>query len=425
MKSIRIIPEKGKWSYKDSIIFPFASFKNLKEKKVSNCLKKNWTNSKTIGLFFILFAFSLISVPQVFAIGDVSWGTLDSPKLSYDIKRGGVEELIPQRVSFEIFDEALVGSDIDKVTVNITSSVDHTGIILTLDNENKDGTIQNNKTVLTRDSSIFHVGDTVKITYEMICAHTKVICNPDIVDEIDGVDLNTKAFSDSSFNSEKHESVPIHLIETGNNTEVFEGKLKLIDGPSVPGIFPEMSQLQVSTDDTITLRLSSFYSNGIILPVSEDKGAIAVEDGGTLSITYVSQDNVTHSHHLTIKDPKPGGFGGGPTNGGIVVDSSGSRDSSGSSSSGGGCSGDCGPPSLGVDQNYNRIVEDGFSFNGNPVDVKHFYTPYPLITVNVGEENIAILKIYEDGGVDSIAHVGLAFGLAKNEYFSDSKATIN
>lgn len=92
---------------------------------------------------------------------------------------------------------------------------------------------------------------------------------------------------------------------------------------------------------------------------------------------------------------------------------------------GGGCSRDCTPPTLGVDSNNNRIVTDGFSYNNNSVDVELYYTPYPLITVKVGEENIARLKIYENQGIDNIEHIALAFGLGAGETFSSSKATIS
>ena len=88
------------------------------------------------------------------------------------------------------------------------------------------------------------------------------------------------------------------------------------------------------------------------------------------------------------------------------------------------CSGDCTPPTLGVFSQGKRIVDNGFSYNGNPVDVELFYTPYPLITVNVGEENVTILKIYENEGPQNIKHVELAFGLGKGEIIGDSKAKI-
>ena len=85
---------------------------------------------------------------------------------------------------------------------------------------------------------------------------------------------------------------------------------------------------------------------------------------------------------------------------------------------------DCIPPTLGVDKDGKRMVDNGFSFEGHAVDVRHFFTPYPLIGAQVGHEFSTTLKIYENQGPDRIKHVGLAFGLAKGEIFGDSRAMI-
>jgi len=95
-----------------------------------------------------------------------------------------------------------------------------------------------------------------------------------------------------------------------------------------------------------------------------------------------------------------------------------------SSSNGSGCSGDCEEPTLGIDSKGKRMVSDGFTYNGKSVDVERFFTPYPLITVDVGKENKAEFKIYENLGTDNIKHFSFAFGLAKGEIISESKAMI-
>ena len=94
------------------------------------------------------------------------------------------------------------------------------------------------------------------------------------------------------------------------------------------------------------------------------------------------------------------------------------------SGQGSGCSGDCEAPTLGMDSEYNRKVTDGFSYNGVPTDVERFYTPYPLITVNVGEANKAVFKIYENYGPQNVKHFSLAFGLGSDQIISLSKAMI-
>jgi len=88
------------------------------------------------------------------------------------------------------------------------------------------------------------------------------------------------------------------------------------------------------------------------------------------------------------------------------------------------CSGDCMPPTLGITKTGKVLVENGFSYNGNSVNVNSFYTPYPLITVDVGRENVATFKVYENRGPQSVSHFALAFGIGHGKIFSDSKAII-
>ena len=90
-----------------------------------------------------------------------------------------------------------------------------------------------------------------------------------------------------------------------------------------------------------------------------------------------------------------------------------------------GCNGDCEEPTLGVDNGGKRIVDNGFSYNGKSVDVQRYVTPYPLVTVNTGKQNVAEFKIYDNMGPDSISHFELAFGLASGESIGMSKAVIN
>lgn len=93
-------------------------------------------------------------------------------------------------------------------------------------------------------------------------------------------------------------------------------------------------------------------------------------------------------------------------------------------SKGGSCSGDCAEPTLGVNEKGERRVTNGFTYNGYSVDVERFFTPYPLITAEVGKENKAEFKIYENLGHDNIRHFSFAFGLAKGQIISQSVAMI-
>ncbi len=85
---------------------------------------------------------------------------------------------------------------------------------------------------------------------------------------------------------------------------------------------------------------------------------------------------------------------------------------------------DCVPPTLGLDSNSYRRVDQGFSYNAKPSNVELFLTPLQLATTKVGDVNKAVFKIYEDGGPDEVRHFELIFGLAKGQILGDSKARI-
>ena len=78
----------------------------------------------------------------------------------------------------------------------------------------------------------------------------------------------------------------------------------------------------------------------------------------------------------------------------------------------GGCS-DCTPPTLGLDKNFKRIVDNGFSYNGNVVNVEKWHTEYPLINATVGEMNKVEIIVYENGGINNMKYV--QFGLGAEE----------
>jgi hypothetical protein len=79
---------------------------------------------------------------------------------------------------------------------------------------------------------------------------------------------------------------------------------------------------------------------------------------------------------------------------------------------------------LGSDRYGKNYVDNGFTFNDFTTDVKNLKTHMPLQTLNVGESNTAVLKIYDERGAGKIEHVELAFGLNKKQYASESSNTI-
>ncbi len=81
-----------------------------------------------------------------------------------------------------------------------------------------------------------------------------------------------------------------------------------------------------------------------------------------------------------------------------------------SSKSGGGCS-DCIPPTLGINSRGEIMVDGGFNYNGNIVDVKYYHTDFPLITAEVGKFNSIQVKIYENGGISNLKNIQFGLGL--------------
>ena len=77
---------------------------------------------------------------------------------------------------------------------------------------------------------------------------------------------------------------------------------------------------------------------------------------------------------------------------------------------GGGCD-DCTPPTLGLDKNFKRIVDNGFSFNDNPTQVEFWHTDYPLINATVGEINKMEIKFNENNGLANMKSLQAGLGL--------------
>ena len=90
------------------------------------------------------------------------------------------------------------------------------------------------------------------------------------------------------------------------------------------------------------------------------------------------------------------------------------------------CGDKCIAPTLGILDNdlSKKMVDDGFTYNGYSVDVQPFYTPFPLLGVNIGQENVATLKIYDTRGPHTIKHIGLAFDMKYDQFFSQSNVKI-
>jgi len=176
------------------------------------------------------------------------------------------------------------------------------------------------------------------------------------------------------------------------------------DGAGAPDYGAAYSGVWSAGSTTLTITVTDVTGSDLIIGVDTIDGAgttdIADADGGNADLISGSP-SVTLSGNFGLFVAVTGGSGAG------------------------GCRGDCyDSPTSGVDDNGKRIVTDGFGYNGNHIDVEGYYTPYPLITVDVGVKNIAEFKIFDHDGPSDIRHFELAFGLANGKTISQSTATI-
>lgn len=315
---------------------------------------------------------------------------------SYTLTDGGVGEIDVKITVTDATANTDSGS-FDTVTVTVTSDSDSTGTTLTLNETGVDTGIFENENLLFTDSrETLEVGDKPTVRIES---------SSDNIDPntVETVTVSVKSSSDTT-------GIFMTLTETGKDTGVFEKVLELSTSSGT-------NKIEVKGGDVLSIGFSGEKTNALIVPKPNPLiGVITAADGDTITATY--QPGVTDT--ATIDQPSPGGGGGGIVRPGLILDVVVSLLGGGS-----GCRSDCTPPTLGLTQSGKRVVDVGFSYNGNATDVQLYYTPYPLITVEVGEPNIAELKIYEDSGIDFIRHVDLAFGIGEDEVISQSKAVIS
>ncbi len=358
--------------------------------KISKC-------SKILFLGVIIFSLAITS----FSFPNVLAATIDWKSNFYDFNDGGVEgggfDNFGIPVIVEVND--ITASGAGSIKVHVTSSVDLVGFNLTL-NEGPLGTFNNTNLALMSDDGLVTLSSSLTIN---VFDDT----SPDPL-KIQTLQSAPRIMSDSDT-----DGITPLFTETGLDTNLFSATINF--GTSSDNT---TNTLEGTSGDIFSVwdSVGENAASGFIVPnPNMGKGAILAEIGGTVTATYKGD-----SDSFLVKPTDGGGRGsGGLIKPGLVADSS----SGGSEGNGGGCV-NCTPPTLGLDSQYKRIVTQGFSFNGNPVDVEYHYTPYPLITANVGQENKIVLKIFDDGGTQNIEHISLAFGLGEGQFFSESKATI-
>ncbi|MGI0057861.1 MAG: hypothetical protein ACREAK_10890 [Nitrosarchaeum sp.] len=375
--------------------------------------------------YLILLAISLIfaiSSHNVYAVNSIDW-TYDGYILSSDYTdfpivspgTGSILDL-PITVLVDATDEGdfTINGIIDTIDVVVTSVDDPNIITYTLTETGpNDGIFTGTNFVFLTGNHRFQITDTVNLIYTIDPGFG---CTYDGLTQLDsrsgGIGDGFRIFSESDLNG-----IGLVLTETGEDTCTFLGQVKFTTDSSDEAT----GTLHVSEGDLLAFidDYNALIYSGQIIPTVAGKGSIIAAfdfpdnpNNAEVTVTYNGL-----SAGLDFNDDGTGsGSGGLIVRPGLVLNligalSGGSRTSSA-------------PPTLGLDQNQKRIVDDGFSFNGNKVDVKQYYTPYPLITTEVGESNTIKLKIYEDRGANNIAHVGLSYGLSKGETFNEGRATI-
>jgi len=375
-------------------------------------------NLKYVSLFAITL-FLAVSSHNVYAVNSINWtlggsplNSLPFPTVTYS--SGNLFES-PISVLVDATDESdyTTNNVIDSIDV-LVSSVGYSDVITYALTETgiNTGLFTGTNFVFLVDNNKFQTTDTVDV---IINSDPERGCYPD--DTITQLDSTSVGAGDGVliFSDTDLGGVGLVLIETGENTCKFIGKLKFTTTDSTDEI---TGTLKVSPGDILTVfdPIIFAYTNAQIIPTVAGKGSIQsnTDDNQNTAEVSVTYNGLSAGLHMA---DDPGGSGsGGPINRpGLVLNFLGSLLGGSSQSV---------PPTLGLDENQRRIVDEGFSFNDNPVDVEQFYTHYPLITTPVGQNNTIKLKIYEDSGPDNIAHVGLSYGLGKGETFNEGRVTI-
>lgn len=354
-------------------------------------------------ILFLVSVFFIFPTIPAYAVVTVNWYQSGSTSPTpIEIESGDVSGTYsPLYVHVE--DTSLASNGISNtISVAVTSSAGDSINLTLSETTANSGIFESGTIIFMKENARFSVTDTATITVKDT-AKINGVSNEVFTGGTNGVTVYSEA--DTS-------GLAINLTEVGD-TGIFTRTLHFCTGCTSSS---SSATLQVNTGNIISVidDVDSTISNGIITPTSANKGAIITTEGGTVTATYSGSSAIQGINSA----PSPGRGGGGLVRPGLVIDSIAAIVKAKGSSV------DTEPPTLGIDSNDNRIVVDGFVYNGIPTDVERFYTPYPLITVKVGQENKAVFKIYENGGEQKIKHFDFAFGLKKGQVISHSKAMI-
>jgi hypothetical protein len=202
--------------------------------------------------------------------------------------------------------------------------------------------------------------------------------------------------------------------------------------PTTDGLSPVFSSAVTgsSTSIVVTMNEGGLIEVGVDTPGAWVVGGILTNDPITVTNVAVAGTDVTltldsvivNGDTVTITYTNPGGANEITDAAGNEIASFGSQTVANTVAAvvvpttekkkgGGGCDGDCTPPTIGLDKNGVRLVDNGFSYNNNAVDAILFHTPFPLISAQIGNTNTVSIKAWENSGPQGITLTQIGLGV--------------
>ncbi|MEM3173055.1 MAG: hypothetical protein QXE82_05905, partial [Candidatus Nitrosotenuis sp.] len=185
-------------------------------------------------------------VGQSYGVGIIEWNTIGSGQTNYNIEDGAVGG-IPITFEIDDNDHAADGS-INIITATVTTNTDPVGTTFTLTETTPiSGRFMSANMIFMENDARFQITDTAVITIVDDCVPNdgNGNCDPNVVETLTGGADGAIAVSETS-DILGNPPVPIHFVETGQNTGIFVGKLKFSTTTTTSDPPPATNVLQVS-----------------------------------------------------------------------------------------------------------------------------------------------------------------------------------
>ena len=164
------------------------------------------------------------------------------------------------------------------------------------------------------------------------------------------------------------DSITVYIRAEGAGSEFLIYPESVLLKPGIIEYVTILIKVPEDHDDTITSYSPSLYATEIL--------GITV-GGTTILITMEKPVNITILNHLSDIDENNSGGGNG-------------------------CNGDCIYPTIGLDKNSIRLVDNGFTYNDQSVDALPFYTQFPLINATTGHTNTISATVYDNLAIELV-----------------------